>query len=418
MWGAIAAAAAPIVTGIIGNHISSGDRGNAEASAQAALQALMSAGYPPDTSKALVLEQFKQAGILTPEAEQSIMMGPSKVAGITEDPALRDSQMSALELLSQRATGGLNPEDRAKLNEIRNQLATEQNAKQQQIVQQFQMRGMGGSGAELAAALSSSQAGANQASQEGDRLAAMASQNALEAATRSGQLGGQVRSQDFDVNKTRSSAEDEMNRFNIQNQVAQQQRNVAARNRSGELNLGNQQDVMNKNTGMYNTELNRQNEARATDWRNKMDYAATLAGGHRSEQKRFEDRGQQTRDQYGAIGGGLGSAFGKGFGGQSAPAGGAKVQMDQGYAPEQAEYDPRRRYLDSGKQYAMYDGGMVPGEPKYPGNHPENDTVDAKLSPGEIVLPKVITESDNAPLHAANYVDILKKIYNEKNGRK
>jgi hypothetical protein len=35
-----------------------------------------------------------------------------------------------------------------------------------------------------------------------------------------------------------------------------------------------------------------------------------------------------------------------------------------------------------------WDGGTIPGEAEHPGDHPENDTVDAKLSPGEIIIPR------------------------------
>lgn len=36
----------------------------------------------------------------------------------------------------------------------------------------------------------------------------------------------------------------------------------------------------------------------------------------------------------------------------------------------------------------LYDGGKVPGDAPVKGNHPKNDIVDAKLSPGEIVIPR------------------------------
>ena len=198
-----------VVGGLIGNAVSSGDRQQARNASDAAYQQLLSMGAPPDTAKAIILQQFKSAGNLSPEMEQYIQAGPSKVAGITEDPALKQKQMSALELLSQRATGGLNPEDRAKFAEIQSQVAKDNNARQQAIIQQAQQRGMSGSGAELAAALSNQQSGANQESQAGLQLGATASQKALQADLQSGQLGGQVRQQDFNVNQARASAEDE-----------------------------------------------------------------------------------------------------------------------------------------------------------------------------------------------------------------
>lgn len=49
-------------------------------------------------------------------------------------------------------------------------------------------------------------------------------------------------------------------------------------------------------------------------------------------------------------------------------------------------------------------GGEVPGEPKVFGDDERNDTVDAKLSPGEIVIPRSITESPNAAELAGHFV--------------
>lgn len=49
-------------------------------------------------------------------------------------------------------------------------------------------------------------------------------------------------------------------------------------------------------------------------------------------------------------------------------------------------------------------GGGVPGKPKVPGDSYQNDTVSAKLSPGEIVIPNHITQGENAPQKAADFV--------------
>ena len=45
-------------------------------------------------------------------------------------------------------------------------------------------------------------------------------------------------------------------------------------------------------------------------------------------------------------------------------------------------------------------GGTVPGQPLVPKNNPINDTVDAKLTPKEEVLPLSVTQS-KAPAMAA-----------------
>lgn len=52
----------------------------------------------------------------------------------------------------------------------------------------------------------------------------------------------------------------------------------------------------------------------------------------------------------------------------------------------------------------MAQGGVVPGKAAMPGDHPANDTVAAKLSPGEVVIPKSIMESSDPASAAAAFV--------------
>lgn len=51
-----------------------------------------------------------------------------------------------------------------------------------------------------------------------------------------------------------------------------------------------------------------------------------------------------------------------------------------------------------------YGGGPVPGRARVVGNSSKNDVVHAMLSPGEIVLPRSITQAKNAPEAAAKFV--------------
>jgi hypothetical protein len=52
----------------------------------------------------------------------------------------------------------------------------------------------------------------------------------------------------------------------------------------------------------------------------------------------------------------------------------------------------------------MVQGGHVPGKAVVQGDNPKNDIVDAKLSPGEIVIPRSIVNHPNAPELAAKFV--------------
>ncbi len=386
-----------LVGGLLGAGAASGDIGQSRSAADKSYQELLNLGAPPETAKALVLEKFKSAGILTPELEEYISVGPSKVEGITEDPALKEKQMSALNLLSQRASGGLNPEDRAKFAELQEQVSRDNNARQQAIVQQYQQRGMGGSGAELAAALSNQQSGSNQAAKAGMDVAATASQNALQAALQSGQLGGQIRSQDFSVNQAKASAADEMNRFNVQNKMAQQARNVNAQNVGQQYNLDQAQRTANANTQMANQETARQNQAQVDDWQNKNQLAGIKSGAYSNQSKDFGKRAQSTIDQSTSIGSTLGQAAASYF------TGGASDAADTGDVSGQGKYG-------ANKKQGFAHGGVVPGMAFMPGDHKINDIVDAKLSPGEIVLPRSIMNSHNPGDVAKKFVDYVQAL--------
>jgi len=291
------AAAIPVVAGIIGNMMSSGDRGAASNAYNQAVSELLAIGMPPDLSREVVMQQFQSAGVLTPELEQEIKLNESKLSQVQEDPATRNAQMQALQLLQQSGRG-ISPQDRLKFNEMRDQVQRDAEAKRQQIIQNFRQRGMGGSGAELASQLMQGQASANQASLEGDRIAAASAQNALDAIARAGTLGGQIRSQDFDVAATKARAEDELNRFNTQNQINRQSRNVSSTNQARQYNLGSAQDIMNKNTALNNAERLRQNEARRTFWQDQMNRAQVRAGGYNQQGSQADARANRTANQW------------------------------------------------------------------------------------------------------------------------
>jgi hypothetical protein len=58
----------------------------------------------------------------------------------------------------------------------------------------------------------------------------------------------------------------------------------------------------------------------------------------------------------------------------------------------------------SGSSITMKRGGEVPGTAKVSGDSPKNDIVDAKLSPGEIVIPRSVANAKDAPKKAAEFV--------------
>lgn len=66
------------------------------------------------------------------------------------------------------------------------------------------------------------------------------------------------------------------------------------------------------------------------------------------------------------------------------------------------------RHLYSGGKATNYKaGGFVPGKAQVSGNSYKNDTVDAKLSPGEVVIPRSIMQGKDAAKKAAAFVQAI-----------
>lgn len=235
------------------------------------------AGAPPDQSALLLLEQYKQQGLLTPQLEAMVNDSVSEFSKIKGDSGLRDTQMKALTQMSKYGKAGLTPEERAQMQQSRQGVQRDLEAKNQQISQEMQARGMGGAGQEMAQRLLASQAGADRASEEGDRISSLASQRALQAIAQSSGMAGQLRGQDFEQDAAKASAADQMQRFNVQNQIDLNQRNVASSNAAQTANLANKQSLANQNVGNTNSEKYAQLDRQRQFWKDKMDRAAAYA---------------------------------------------------------------------------------------------------------------------------------------------
>lgn len=354
-------------------------QGKAERSQYEANQILQEIASAPDISKPLILEKYKQAGVLTPEMEQYITAGASKMEGVKSDQASLDAQKQALQQLQQRSTQGLTSADRAGLNQARQQAAQDQESKQAQILQQAQMRGQGGQGATLAAQLMAAQSGANQESAAADRLAQMAQANALSATAQTGQLGGQINNQLFGQDSAKASAADQMARFNIGNQIGQQQRNVGAGNQAQAANLANAQNISNANVGQQNQELQNQLQRQMQQYQANVNTANIKAGGKNAYGNQVLAAGEKQAAAMQNLGTGAGKAAGGAYDAYAKNGSGMEDSMSE--------------FMYNGGRVDYRDGGKVPGQAKVPGDSPVNDVVRANLSPGEIVVPRSLAES-------------------------
>ena len=300
----IGGAVGTIIGGIAGFFGGRSQKKKAEELLRQANAEIDAVGAPPEMAREIILQKFKQEGMYSPELEQEVDLAASKIAQIQEAPELRDAQMQALRSIQQRASGGLTPEDRALFEKMRSGVRSDTRGKERQIISELAQRGQAGAGAELAARLQASQSGADQASQQGMDIAAAASRNALEAAAQSGNLSGNIRSQDFGVNQARAAAEDERNRMLFQNSTALRSRNVEAQNIAQRANLAMRQRLSEANIGQANDETTRQRYAQLQDYNNRLKLAQDKADRLTGQAGYAANKGnKQSADLQRGIGG-------------------------------------------------------------------------------------------------------------------
>jgi hypothetical protein len=304
--------AGPIVGGLVGNVMSQGDRSSQKKAMKRALAELESVGLPPDLSKEIIYQQFQKVGILTPQLEEDLSdsIAESEQAKIKEDPELRKAQIQALSAMQGRAKVGLSAEDRAALNQIRTETQRDAEAKRQQVLQQMQARGMGGSGAALVAQLQAGQDAQNLASQQSDTQMAQAQSRALQALGASSDMASQMRGQDFDVNQARAQAIDERNRFLAENSIARQQRNVSTLNQAQLENLREQQRITELNTQQANQEKLRQVAEQGSLYDRTLGYKQAKAAALTGQAQYHGQQAANTAQSFGQMGAGVGTAAG------------------------------------------------------------------------------------------------------------
>lgn len=226
------------------------------------------------------------------------------------DPHAREAQFSALRNMQNIASsGGITTEDRARLNNI-NLNTTQQDASRRgALMQNMAARGMGGSSAELAAQLQAQQSGTNRAASQSLDVNSQAQMRALNAMMQSGQMAGNMRSQDFQEKTEAARAQDMINNFNTRNQQAVASANVDRMNNAHGSNMSNEQNIRNMNTNIGNQQEMHNKGIGQQDFANQATIAAGMSGqynGMANDQLREADR---KRRMWGGMGAGVGEGM-------------------------------------------------------------------------------------------------------------
>jgi hypothetical protein len=225
------------------------------------------------------LQQYVEAGVLTPEQAQTILMEDTAYNDIALDPGTREAQADALRQLSDISNqGGMTAIDRARMMEINDDMQTANRGAQQAITQNMAERGVSGSGAELAARLSGQQAASSNNARAGAEVAAEAQRRALEAIMAKGNLGGSMRGQDHQQAAAKAQARDAINQFNATNRQNVINSNVDRRTQANAANLGNKQNIMLMNTQAENENRLRDSDLKQRQFENQMNLARGKTG--------------------------------------------------------------------------------------------------------------------------------------------
>lgn len=240
------------IIGSLDNFITGGSRADSDKALSSARQRFDEIEMPTLDEMKVKLSEAVNAGQMTPEEAETYFLEASAQEQVKTDPRLREAQMKALSQLEGVADGGLTVGDRGDLQRIQGEMAAAEKGQRDAILQNAQSRGVAGSGMELASQLMAQQGAAGRASQQGFDVAKQAQARALEAMLQSGQLGGNIRGQDFGEQSKLAEARDAISKFNTQNKQAVNMANVDARNAAQLRNVNTAQDVANRNQDTKN----------------------------------------------------------------------------------------------------------------------------------------------------------------------
>lgn len=299
-----------VIGAVVGDQNASANRQAAANAQDNALHQWLSVNAPDIASQQVNFNQYQNAGNLALQNEQAMQMGPSAMSGIQTDPRLMQSQMAALQQLSQTGQMGMTPAEAAALNQAQQNAAAQAQAKNKQIQDQFARTGMGGSGAQLAAQLENSQGAAQMLANNSNQVAQNAQQNALQAIAQSGNLAGNISGQQFGQQADIARAKDYINQFNTQNAQNVSNQNTQAGNAAALRNLSNQQNVMNQNTQLQNQQQQYNKQLLQQQFNNQSALASGRAGQYQGIAQTQNQNAARTADMYAGIGQGVDTGVG------------------------------------------------------------------------------------------------------------
>lgn len=238
----------------------------------------------------LTPQEFKLVGQYAPEAAQYVAeKNPELLKGSAAQKEGRQAQLDALRQMQSIAKGD-SPELGIMLQQAKDKAAAAAQSRQQSVMQDFARRGQGGSGANIAAALTASGQSMAQGAMESQNAALAAYRDKLNAIQNAGQMGRQLSADELmfeeknndvinafnqrssrayqDYLNQRAQLANEAKLRNLQAEQAIANQNVAQRNEYDRYNLENRNRLAQQVYGNQRDERNYQNDLayRKADW--------------------------------------------------------------------------------------------------------------------------------------------------------
>ncbi len=224
MWAQAAAAALPIIAGLIGEALAAGDDAEADRLRQ---------------------EAMAQYNISAPELQKmEVQAIQSQAATAQGNPQAKAARMDALRMLQQRGAEGYNAEDRAAIGDTLSEVDQQARGRQQAITQSMDPN----SGAAIAAQLSNAQNASQVANKRGLDIAAGSRRQALQSIAQGGKMAGDIDTDEFGQAYQRGGAQDAISQFNQRNSMDAQRFNA----QQVQQGFGNQMDLAGAKVGVLN----------------------------------------------------------------------------------------------------------------------------------------------------------------------
>lgn len=328
------------------------------------------------------LQQYVEAGIMTPAQAQTALQQSNAYNNISLDPSDVAAEKKSLGELDQVATDkGMTPEMQAQITAALNQTHTQENGANASILDQMAQRGIPTSLMGTAAQMANNGQEADSANATATAAAGQAEANAINAMMNEGNLAGSMQGQQESAAENKAAAQNAMQQWNAGATNSTAAANADRSQAANAYNATNKQTVANNNTGTANLRTQYNAGVPQTVFSDQMQKAGGEAGVSENQANQDTAQGNQ---MMGLIGAGVGAA---GNAAASAPV------------------------------YNFDEGGSVPGHAIVPGDSSKNDVIHARLSPGEIVVPRSIAPHPEAVKrfvqHLANGKPPLRPVHPE-----